>query len=150
MLQPDCPRAERSGSICLNELVELFKEVLTDVVLFAEHASGLKLRRYQEEVARSIVNSVVQRKGLTFVVIFPRQSGKNELQAQIEAYLLTLLSQVGAEIVKVSPTWKPQSLNAMRRLERVLHARSSRDLYGLRSRNRTLCGPGCETPDCWS
>ena len=120
MLQPDCPRAERSGSICLNELVELFKEVLTDMVLFAEHASGLKLRRYQEEVARSIVNSVVQRKGLTFVVIFPRQSGKNELQAQIEAYLLTLLSQVGAEIVKVSPTWKPQSLNAMRRLERVL------------------------------
>jgi hypothetical protein len=24
------------------------------------------------------------------------------------------------EMVKVSPTWKPQSLNAMRRLERVL------------------------------
>jgi len=54
------------------------------------------------------------------VVVFPRQSGKNELQAQIETYLLTLLSQLDTEIVKISPTWKPQTLNAMRRLERVL------------------------------
>jgi hypothetical protein len=54
------------------------------------------------------------------VVIFPRQSGKNELQAQMESYLLTALSGHPAEIVKVSPTWKPQSLNAMRRLERLL------------------------------
>ena len=54
------------------------------------------------------------------MIIFPRQSGKNELQAQLESYLLALLSPLDAEIVKVSPTWKPQSLNAMRRLERVL------------------------------
>ena len=54
------------------------------------------------------------------MVIFPRQSGKNELQAQIETYLLTLLSPLNPEIVKISPTWRPQSLNAMRRLERVL------------------------------
>ncbi len=52
--------------------------------------------------------------------MFPRQSGKNELQAQLQAYLLTLLSGTHAEIVQISPTWKPQSLNAMRRLERVL------------------------------
>ncbi|PJF45244.1 MAG: hypothetical protein CUN48_19890, partial [Candidatus Thermofonsia Clade 3 bacterium] len=35
-------------------------------------------------------------------------------------YLLTLLMQTDAEIVKISPTWKPQAQNAMRRLERVL------------------------------
>ncbi len=29
-------------------------------------------------------------------------------------------SDAAAEIVKISPTWKPQTLNAMRRLERVL------------------------------
>ncbi len=90
------------------------------MILFAEHASGLRLRSYQEQVARSVVDSIVNRRGLTFVVIFPRQSGKNELQAQIETYLLTLFSTLEAEIVKVSPTWKPQSFNAMRRLERVL------------------------------
>ena len=72
-------------------------------------------------VISSILESVLNHLGLSFVVLFPRQSGKNELQAQLEVYLLLLFSQLSAEIVKVSPTWKPQSLNAMRRLERVLN-----------------------------
>jgi hypothetical protein len=96
------------------------KELFEDVTLFAEHGSRLRLRSYQREAARAIVEAVMERQGRTFVVMFPRQSGKNELQAQIEAYLLRLLSHTEAEMVKVSPTWKPQSLNAMRRLERVL------------------------------
>lgn len=102
------------------ELPDPIKEVLRDVTCFAEFASGLRLRSYQVEVARAVVDSVVHHRGLSFVVMFPRQSGKNELQAQIEAYLLALYSGRDAEIVKVSPTWKPQSLNAMRRLQRVL------------------------------
>jgi hypothetical protein len=104
----------------LSILVEQIKAVLKDVCLFVEHTSGLKLREYQVFVARSVAESVIFREGKSFVVMFPRQSGKNELQAQIETYLLTLLSQIECEIVKVSPTWKPQSLNAMRRLQRVL------------------------------
>lgn len=101
-------------------LVEQFKVILLDVGQFVEHASGLKLREYQAGVAEAVAKSVIRSLGLSFVVMFPRQSGKNELQAQIETYLLTLLSQQDCEIVKISPTWKPQSLNAMRRLERVL------------------------------
>lgn len=100
--------------------VEGLAAVLRDVCRSAESGAGVRLRSYQQEVARAIVRSVIEQRGLTFVVVFPRQSGKNELQAQIEAYLLALYSQKGAEIVKVSPTWKPQSQNAMRRLERVL------------------------------
>ena len=96
------------------------EEIVRDGALFAECASGLRLRKYQTEVARAIVDSVIYQKGLTFVVVFPRQSGKNELQAQIETYLLTVLSQLDTEMVKASPTWKPQTINAMRRLERVL------------------------------
>ena len=38
--------------------------------------------------------------------MFPRQSGKNELQAQLEAYLFCLFYLMNGEIVKVSPTWK--------------------------------------------
>jgi hypothetical protein len=78
------------------------------------------LRGYQMEVAERIIESVSCNLGHTFVVQFPRQSGKNELQAQIEAYLLVMFRYFEAEMVKVSPTWKPQTLNAMRRLERVL------------------------------
>ncbi len=93
-----------------------------DPASFTSLAGGLTLRSYQVPVARAVVDSVLNARGLSFVVIFPRQSGKNELQAQIETYLLARLAGYPAEFVKVSPTWKPQSLNAMRRLERVLNA----------------------------
>jgi len=104
----------------MKTLVELLKNLLRDIVPFVRFASDLRLRHYQEEAARAIVDSVLQHKGLSFVVIFPRQSGKNELQAQVQAYLLTLLSGESSEIVQISPTWKPQGENAMRRLEGVL------------------------------
>ena len=98
----------------------IFQNILKDVLAFANQATGIKLRSYQAAAARAIIDSVVKRRGLSFVVMFPRQSGKNELQAQIESYLLLLYSTTDGEIVKVSPTWKPQSLNAMRRLDRTL------------------------------
>jgi hypothetical protein len=104
----------------VDERIIAIKNVCMDVITFACEGSGLHLRKYQREAAEAIVKSVREKQGLTFVVIFPRQSGKNELQAQIEAYLMAIYSVMQAEIVKVSPTWKPQSLNAMRRLERVL------------------------------
>jgi hypothetical protein len=97
-----------------------FKLLMSDICLFARYGSGLRLRSYQRQAARAIVSSVMLQNGLSIIVMFPRQSGKNELQAQIETYLLTILSYRQAEIVKISPTWKPQSQNAMRRLERVL------------------------------
>ena len=55
-----------------------------DVVHFASYTSGLQLRSYQVDVARAVVRSVIENLGLTFVVILPRQSGKNELQAQLQ------------------------------------------------------------------
>lgn len=102
------------------EQVDAMRQTLSDVTLFARDASGIKLRKYQRQVARAICDSVHHKRGLTFVVIFPRQSGKNELQAQIEAYIMAVTRKWDVEMVKVSPTWKPQAMNAMRRLERVL------------------------------
>jgi len=114
----------------MQNLVNTIKALLRDFPLFCQHASGLELRRYQRHVAAAILDSLIHKRGDSIVVMFPRQSGKNEVQAQIEAYVLTLLSQTDAEMVKVSPTWKPQSLNAMRRLERVLQRNLiSRDLW---------------------
>ena len=117
-----------------NGFVPLYREILRDVTRFCELASGIRLRSYQTQVAKAITESVLSDQGLSFVVIFPRQSGKNELQAQIEVYLLSLFSVQQVEMVKVSPTWKPQSLNAMRRLERVLkHNLVSRGRWDKRS-----------------
>jgi hypothetical protein len=105
----------------LGIVIPVLKRILRDILMFCEDASKLRLRHYQEEVAQAIIRSVISKAGDTIVVLFPRQSGKNELQAQVETYLLTLFSQTDAEMVKISPTWKPQALNAMRRLERVLN-----------------------------
>jgi len=94
---------------------------LHDVETFIHCTSLITLREYQRGVAAAICESVFSGAGRSFVIMFPRQSGKNELQAQIESYLLTINQQAsGAEMVKVSPTWKPQTLNAMRRLEHAL------------------------------
>jgi len=93
---------------------------MKDVVTLTQEGSGIQLRQYQERVARAVIHSVTKHRGDSIVVIFPRQSGKNELQAHIEAYLLLRYADIDAEMIKLSPTWKPQSLNAMRRLERVL------------------------------
>lgn len=104
----------------MSNFIPHYKWLLTDPERFAKKASGITLRKYQCGVLAAIFDSVLNQRGLTFVVIFPRQSGKNELQAQLETYLLTLFSRYPVEMVKVSPTLKPQALNAMRRLERTV------------------------------
>ncbi len=68
----------------------------------------------------AIARSVLEKRGLSIAVMFPRQSGKNMLQAQLEVYLLTRFARIGAEMA--GSTYQPQSLNAMRRLETALQA----------------------------
>ena len=109
-----------NGSGNDERLVGLYRRSMADPVDFCYVNSRIRLRKYQKEVIGPIIKSVLERQGLSFVVMFPRQSGKNELQAQIESYLLTMFSNSGAEIIKVSPTWKPQGLNAIHRLENIL------------------------------
>lgn len=104
----------------VNRLEAYLRQALADPCAFARLNAGITLRSYQQDVAQAVVDSVLNRRGLSFVVMFPRQSGKNELQAHLESYLLVLLSGQDCEMVKISPTWKPQSQNAMRRLERIL------------------------------
>ncbi|HPT22935.1 MAG TPA: hypothetical protein PLN80_00135 [Anaerolineaceae bacterium] len=97
-----------------------FLRSLRGIERFSQVFGGVRLRTYQEETARAIAQSVLGNRGLSFVVMFPRQSGKNVLQAQLEVYLMVLFAEQGAEMVKLSPTHEPQNLNAMRRLETAL------------------------------
>jgi hypothetical protein len=76
-----------------------------------------RLRPYQREVAIAILDSVFHRRGLTFSVEIARQGGKNELSAQIELLLLTLFINEPQNIVKCSPTFKPQTVISMMRLK---------------------------------
>ncbi len=76
-----------------------------------------RLRPYQREVASAILDSVFSRKGLTFSVEIARQGGKNELSAQLELLLLTLYMAEPQNLVKCSPTFKPQTIISMTRLK---------------------------------
>src|SRR5512140_1143961 len=77
---------------------------------------GVKLRPYQEEIALAIKDSVIHGKGRTFVVILPRQSGKNEVQRHVFCWLMYRAAERGGTIVSVAPTFKPQTINAMERV----------------------------------
>jgi hypothetical protein len=102
-------------------LVAGAKKFLTDIGLFSRFVTRRPLRKYQQWAASAILDSVLNQRGLTFAVMFPRQAGKNETQAQIEAYLLNLFQRVpGAQIVKASPTFKPQTINSLMRLATML------------------------------
>jgi hypothetical protein len=83
---------------------------------FSRVVAERPLRPYQVEPARAIVDSVRRGQGLTFAVMMARQAGKNELSGQLEAYLLNLNQRRGGQIVKASPTFKPQTLNSLDRL----------------------------------
>ncbi len=75
------------------------------------------LRPYQFEIAAAVLDSVFYRKGLTFSVEIARQGGKNELSARLERLLLTLNLDQPLQLVKCSPTFKPQTLISMMRLK---------------------------------
>ncbi len=53
-----------------------------------------------------------------FTVMMARQSGKNQLSAVIEAYLLTCFAE--GTIVKAAPTFTPQIMNSRLRLLSLL------------------------------
>ena len=69
-----------------------------------------RLRPYQQEVALAVLDSVFGRKGFTFSVEIARQGGKNELSAQLELLLLTLYMAEPQNLIKCSPTFKPQTV----------------------------------------
>lgn len=95
---------------------------LCDPVLFSRVMLSMPLRKYQSEVIRAIAESVRRHDGANFVIEMARQAGKNEVSAHLEAYLLTLYRRVGGEMVKASPTFKPQTERSMLRLENRLMA----------------------------
>ena len=80
----------------------------------------MKLRPYQTEIARAVMDSVCRTMGLTFSVEIARQGGKNELSAHLEVLLLTMHIARGGNLVKASPTFKPQTVISMLRLKERL------------------------------
>lgn len=110
------PRALSSA----NHRRVVLRRVFGDIALFSRYVLRRPLRGYQLPIARAIVRAVLCGRGETLAVMMARQAGKNEISAQVEAFLLNLYRRRGGELVKAAPTFRPQALNSLRRLQSVL------------------------------
>lgn len=91
---------------------------------WSRHVLGLPLYKYQLGIAEAIVRATLTRDVETVAVEMPRQSGKNEISAQVESLLLARLARKDARMVKAAPTWTPQLVNSKDRL--LAHVRTIR------------------------
>jgi hypothetical protein len=101
-------------------LSEALRPLFADVgaysrVLLPAH----RLRGYQIGPAAAIGASVTERLGRQFAVAFSRQSGKDELLAQLCAWLLTRYQRAGGGIVVAAPTLGQANIQRDRLLDRL-------------------------------
>jgi hypothetical protein len=79
-----------------------------------------KFYPYHKEIAGAIWDSIIGEKGLTFSVEIARQGGKNEISASLEILALSKYFYRGGNLVKCAPTFSPQALISISRLEERL------------------------------
>ena len=101
------------------------KQSSSSIARFARHILGKPLYPYQCEIAEAILASISSGAGKIFTVMMARQSGKNQLSAVIEAYLLACMPQ--GTIVKAAPTFTPQIITSRLRLLSLLDTPFTRD-----------------------
>ena len=86
------------------------------VTLSHDSFPSYALRSYQIEPARAIAESIGQKLGKQFVVVFSRQSGKDELLAQVLVWTLLTHAETGGTAVVAAPTLRPQGAISRDRL----------------------------------
>ncbi len=133
-MSADSSRANALDQLSPSEYRELRKKV-GSIKHFASGFVGVHLHAYQVEAADAVVKSVLARDGESFVLLFARQSGKDELIANLILYLLARLGEIGGSIVCVQPTFRPQTVTAMDRLQSRAEQRSFFSLGGFHRTN---------------
>lgn len=106
----------------MSTLVQTIKTITKTFDNFTSRGGAIKMYFYQLEPAKAILNSIFKKLGLTIVIIISRQAGKDELLANLIAYLMHLFAHREVGIVVANPTYKPQTLNFIVRLENRLKA----------------------------
>ncbi len=102
-----------------------YQKSLLDPGLMAWSGNGCRMRSYQSDALRNIFDAAMSGQGGRFAVMFPRQSGKNETQAQLEAALMAANQHLGGNIIKIIPTEKNQGKVSTERLAGVLQNRGT-------------------------
>jgi hypothetical protein len=98
--------------LCLSKSIRSFSG-------FVSEGCGVDLYDYQLQPARAILESVRLDQGLTFVLNFPRQSGKDELLAHLEAYLMRMSNDKDRAILEVNSNIDNHRIAILRLEERL-------------------------------
>jgi hypothetical protein len=91
------------------KLAARLDQLPTTIAGLSHHYPGLALRDYQLEPAETIAQSISEGGGGQFALAFSRQSGKDELLAQLLAWLLITYAERGGNAVIAAPSKSPQA-----------------------------------------
>lgn len=106
----------------MSTMVQTIKTISRTFDNYTSRAGGIKMRPYQLAPAQAILKSIQEKRGDTIVLIISRQAGKDELLSNLLSYLTLLFAHRDVGIVVANPTYKPQTINAIMRLENRLNA----------------------------
>lgn len=83
----------------MSRITQAAKKVLSDIRHFSNIVVQLPLRPYQARPLKAVLDSILGQHGREYLLIFPRQSGKNEAVAQLLVYLLNIMQRRGGNII---------------------------------------------------
>lgn len=83
----------------MSKITQAAKLILRNIGRFSKLVIETELYPYQIEPLHAVIDSIFGNNGLEFLIIMPRQSGKNEAIAQLLVYLLNLYQRKGGGIV---------------------------------------------------
>ena len=111
-------RSQTAGS---DELRRALRQMLVGPGAFSRATQRDRvLRPYQIDPAQAVWESVSRGLGRQFAFVFSRQSGKDELLAQLIAFLLIRFQARGGSIVVATPALRPQGIVSRDRLLNAL------------------------------
>src|SRR5512138_1174743 len=97
----------------MSTLKQTVKQIAKSLDKFTARGGGMQMRPYQLEPAKAIIDSIIHKRGLSFVVIMSRQAGKDELITNLLAFLCNLFAHRDVGLVHPNTTYKPQTTNAI-------------------------------------
>jgi hypothetical protein len=111
--------AGKTGAFRMNREASRSDAVLYSFSKFVSEGCGVDLYDYQLKPARAILESIRLDQGLTVVLDFPFQSGKDELLAHLAAYLMRMHNDKDRTILEINTSDEYHLVAVMRLGDRL-------------------------------
>ena len=95
---------------------------MTQVTVLHQQDSSSSIRSEIDEFGRSVIDSVVNRKGLSFSIAVTDESEIASISGRLEKFLLLLSAASGGTLARIAPRFSDDTLPALASLTRELPA----------------------------